>query len=87
MTLDDCVAVLAGGGLISELEMGLNMAQVGMQRCLCPKNGIPRCCRARSWPLKLAVIDSGHASRGKVHHAQDKTPQETIDTFIVETTQ
>lgn len=52
MTQIDSAAALAGGGLLSELEIGLSMTKPGVQRFLCSSDGKCRCDGTRGWALE-----------------------------------
>ena len=52
MTQIDSAAALAGGGLLSELEIGLSMTKPGVQRFLCSSDGKCRCDGTGGWALE-----------------------------------
>lgn len=50
----DSAAALAGGGLLSELEIGLTMTKPGVQRFLCSSGGKCRGDGTRGWALETS---------------------------------
>lgn len=50
----DSAAALVGGGLLSELEIGLTMTKPGVQRFLCSSDGKCRGDGTRAWALETS---------------------------------